>query len=238
MEDVDQAPLAEEAHAMTLRARLGFETGKAWNTSLLAEGEAVVPIEDDYRTDPADPVNDLSPWSPIAKSYEINRLQLTNTSLPGTTLTLGRQRILTRRPALRRQLGWRQNEQTFDALRIVNQCHEPHARCHVSQPGESRVRTGFAARPLQRRQRSAECRLPDEGSARSPPLAIYSKFDPITNISAGIDPVRDSTSTYGLRFAGDKPSGKIKLAYARFVRDQTDAGDNPLDFDLDYNSRR
>ena len=59
-------------------------------------------------------------------------------------------------------------------------------------------------------------------------------FEPITNIPAGINPIRDSTSTYGLRFAGDKPVGKIKLAYAASYAEQTDYADNPLDFDLDY----
>ena len=56
-EDVDQAGIANEASATTLRARLGFETGKVWGTSLLVEGEAVVPLEDDYRPDPLDPVD-------------------------------------------------------------------------------------------------------------------------------------------------------------------------------------
>ena len=53
VETVEQDGLAEDAQATTLRARLGFETGKAWNTTLLVEGEAVVPIQDDYRPDPA-----------------------------------------------------------------------------------------------------------------------------------------------------------------------------------------
>ena len=53
-EDVDQTPIANEASATTLRARLGFETGKAWNTALLVEGEAVIPLEDEYRPDPLD----------------------------------------------------------------------------------------------------------------------------------------------------------------------------------------
>ena len=35
-------------------------------------------------------------------------------------------------------------------------------------------------------------------------------------------PVRDSTSTYGLRFAGEKPVGKIKLAYVASYATQSD----------------
>src|SRR6185295_8366134 len=54
-EDVEQAGIANDANATTLRARLGFETGKLWNTSLLVEGEAVVPLDTDYRPDPMVP---------------------------------------------------------------------------------------------------------------------------------------------------------------------------------------
>src|SRR5688572_21240995 len=51
-ENVDQDGIANDAHATTLRARLGFETGKWGKTSLLVEGEGIVPIQDDYRPDP------------------------------------------------------------------------------------------------------------------------------------------------------------------------------------------
>src|SRR5437868_8292462 len=50
-EDVDQTPLPKNAQANTLRMRLGLETGKAWNTALLVEGEAVMPLDGDYRAD-------------------------------------------------------------------------------------------------------------------------------------------------------------------------------------------
>src|ERR1700741_1675749 len=120
MEDVDQEPIVNDAHALTLRARLGFETGKAWNTALLVEGDGIVPLGDRYRPDPAVPTMMTSPVVADDKTYEINRLQLTNTSLPGTTITLGRQRILLDDQRFIGNSGWRQNEQTFDALRIVN----------------------------------------------------------------------------------------------------------------------
>src|SRR5690348_7077803 len=52
-ESVEQDPLVEEADANTLRLRLGFETGKTWSTSLLAEGEFVWPFDGEYREDGA-----------------------------------------------------------------------------------------------------------------------------------------------------------------------------------------
>src|SRR5690606_34943007 len=54
-ETVDQTPLAEEADVESLRLRLGFETGKAWNTSLLAEGEVITDLGGSYRDDPSRP---------------------------------------------------------------------------------------------------------------------------------------------------------------------------------------
>jgi hypothetical protein len=43
-ENVQQDGIPEEADAVTLRARPGFETGKAWNTSLLIETELLGPL--------------------------------------------------------------------------------------------------------------------------------------------------------------------------------------------------
>ncbi len=54
-ETVEQEPLADDAHATTLRLRAGFETGKAWNTALLIEGEGIMPIGKSYRPDPMIP---------------------------------------------------------------------------------------------------------------------------------------------------------------------------------------
>jgi hypothetical protein len=56
-------------------------------------------------------------------------------------------------------------------------------------------------------------------------------FDSIATVPAA---VRDSTSTYGLRFAGERPAGKVKLTYAASYATQSDYADNPLSFDLDY----
>ena len=41
-------------------------------------------------------------------------------AIPGTTLTLGRQRVLLDDQRFVGNVGWRQNEQTFDAFRVVN----------------------------------------------------------------------------------------------------------------------
>src|SRR5262245_4464865 len=113
-ESVDQDGVAQTAEAMTLRARLGFETGKIAGTALLAEGEFVRPIIEDYNST----TNGNSTYPVVAdpNSSEVNRLQLVNSSLPATTVTLGRQRIVLDDHRFVGDVGWRQNEQTFDAI--------------------------------------------------------------------------------------------------------------------------
>ncbi|HEV7607922.1 MAG TPA: alginate export family protein [Steroidobacteraceae bacterium] len=231
-EDVDQAPLAEDAQALTLRLRLGFETGKAWNTSLLLEGDAIIPIQDDYRPDPAVANNVTFPVVADDEAYEINRFQLTNTSLPGTTMTLGRQRILLDDQRFIGNSGWRQNEQTFDALRVVNRSVANLVLDATYLNRVNRVNGPDSPQGVYK----GDSFLLNAGYqtklGRISAFGYLLDFEPITNIPAGINPLRDSTATYGVRFAGERPVGKIKLAYAASYATQTDYADNALDFDL------
>jgi hypothetical protein len=230
-EDVDQAGLADDANATTLRAHLGFETGKAWNTSLLVEGEAVVPFEDDYRPDPLVPEKVTYPVVPDPETYEVNRFQLVNTSIPGTTLTLGRQRILLDDQRFVGNVGWRQNEQTFDALRIVNKSIR---NLVLDATYLNRVNRVFGHDSPQGTYEGESALLNasyQTGFGKLTGFGYLLQFDSIAGVPAA---VRDSSSTYGLRFAGEKPLGRIKLGYLASWATQTDAGDNPLDFSLDY----
>jgi hypothetical protein len=235
-ENVEQDPLAEEADADTLRVRLGFETGKAWNTSLLAEGEFVWPFEGEYREDNA--VATRTAWPVVAdpESEEVNRLHLTNTSLPGTTLTLGRQRIVLDDQRFVGNVGWRQNEQTFDALRVVNRSL---ATLTVDVAYLNQVNRVFGPESPQGRFKGAGYL---GNVAYQTPLGKVTGFGyvldfepiPVSRVPAALNPTRASTQTYGLRFAGERPVGKLKLGYVASYATQEDHGDNPFAFDLDY----
>ncbi len=231
VETVDQDPLANDADAKTFRARLGFETGKFANTSLLVEGEAVMPIQNDYRPDPAVPTMTTYPVVPDPEVYELNRFHITNTSLPGTTLTLGRQRIALDDQRFVGPVGWRQNEQTFDALRVVNKSVK---NLVLDAIYFNRVNRLFGKDSPQGVY-EGDSGLFNAGYqtkiGKITGFAYLLDFESVVGVPAA---VRDSTSTYGLRFAGEKPVGKVKLAYAASYATQTDYADNPLDFDLAY----
>src|SRR6185436_4931133 len=174
--------------------------------------EAVVPLDTDYRPDPMVPEMVTYPVVADPESYAINRLQLVNTSIPGTTLTLGRQRILLDDQRFVGNSGWRQNEQTFDAFRVVNRTVTNLTLDATYLNRVNRVNGPDSPQGVY----NGDGILLNAGyQTKIGKLSAFGyllDFDPITNIPAGINPIRDSTSTYGLRFAGDKPLGKVKLA--------------------------
>ena len=228
-EDVDQDPMAKDAEALTLRSRIGFETGKAWNTALLAEGEFLWPLRSDYNST----TNGKTAYPTVAdpESYEVNRLQLVNTSLPGTTVTLGRQRIVLDDQRFVGNVGWRQNEQTYDAVRIVNRSV---TNLTVDVTYLDQVNRFYGKDSIQGRYQgdsflaNVSYQLP---IGKVTGFGYWLEIDPIAGVPAA---VRDSSETYGLRFAGERPLNKIKLAYTASYATQEAYGANPLNFDNDY----
>lgn len=114
-ETVDQDNFPDSAEALTLRGRAGAEL-KASGFSLLAEAEGTLALADDYND--TLPGNGVEPFPTVAdpESLELNRLQIAYMK-DGTGLTVGRQRIVLDNARFVGNVGWRQNEQTYDAVR-------------------------------------------------------------------------------------------------------------------------
>jgi hypothetical protein len=235
-EEVDQTPIAKNAEALTLRARLGFETGKAWQTSLLAEGEAVWPWSGNYRSDNAVARNTQYPVIADPESYELNRLQLSNTSLPQTTMTLGRQRINMDDQRFIGASGWRQNEQTFDAFRVINKSVHNLTLDAVYLNQVNRVYGPDSPQGKFRGDSYLANASYQFGIGKLTAFGYWLDFDPIKFVPAApaLDPSRGSTRTFGARFAGDQTVGKIKLSYAASYATQSDYASNPLSFASHY----
>jgi hypothetical protein len=228
-ENVDQDPLAEEAEASTLRIRAGFETGKWLQTSLLVEGEGVTPLRDDFN----DTTNGKTQYPVVAdrENYEVNRLQLTNTALPQTTITLGRQRILLDDHRFVGNVGWRQNEQTYDALRIVSKSVK---NLTVDATYLNQVNRVFGKKSPQGRYKGDSYLANVSYQFPIGKLTSFGYFIDIDPIAAVPAAVRDSSKTYGVRFTGDQPVGNAKLGWVLSYAKQEDYASNPISFDEDY----
>ncbi len=111
----------EASHAFTVRERVGFKTKSFYGFSALVEGEFSQSIIDDYTSgDPgADPVR---PGNTVISDPETNELNQAYLQYTGydTTVKVGRQRIIYDNSAFIGNVGWRQNEQTFDAISLTS----------------------------------------------------------------------------------------------------------------------
>ena len=233
-EEVEQTGIPEDAHAGTLRMRLGAETGKFLDTRLLAEGEAMFRLNRSYRPDNA--VGRYTQYPVVAdpENYGLNRLALTNTSIPATTLILGRQRITLDDQRFVGNSGWRQNEVTFDALRAVS---TPLHGLTIDLTFLDKVHRIYGADSPQGTYKgdsylaNVSYQLP---IGKLTAFAYLLEFDPIAGLAGALDPRRGSTSTYGGRFAGERPVSGVKLGYLVSYASQKQRGDNPLVFSNDY----
>ncbi len=117
-ETVQQDNAAGDAIAMTARARLGYETASMAGVKVLVEYDHIVALQDEYNSK-TDFGSDDKTKSVVADpaTGDINRAQISYKSeMLGATL--GRQRIILDNARFVGNVGWRQNEQTYDAARI------------------------------------------------------------------------------------------------------------------------
>ena len=222
-EFVDQQGFARQAQALTLRARLGWRSPTVNHFQLLVEGEGVAVLDDRYSA-PVDPV----PGRPAVadgETLELNRAQLRWTGLPDTEAVIGRQRLIVGNGRFVGNAGWRQNEQTFDALRLTTSALKPVTATYVFA---DRVQRPLGHEHAQGVWRGEVHLLQAETDT---PLGRLSGF----GLSIDLDnaPAMSST-TVGARLAGTRPlQDGLALTWAGEYAVQSDGGANPADYRLD-----
>ncbi|NRB37181.1 MAG: alginate export family protein [Pseudomonadales bacterium] len=116
-EGVDQDGKNEKASGLTLRTRLGYKTAELANTTAFIEMDDVRVVGgiDDY-SQPGMP----SDYPVIADPAltELNQAYLSFKPLEGLDVIGGRQRLILDNARFVGNVGWRQHEQTYDALTV------------------------------------------------------------------------------------------------------------------------
>jgi hypothetical protein len=118
-EFVDQNPTpAKEAHALTLRTRLGYATAPLRGFQGMLEFENVTALSNDklYRL-PGSAAHAERPVIADPESTEVNQAWLSYSNW-NSTAKGGRQRIALDNHRFIGDVGWRQNQQTFDAVTV------------------------------------------------------------------------------------------------------------------------
>lgn len=222
-EAVDQDNIAAGADAVTVRGRLGAEL-KTGNWSLLVEGEGTTALVDHYND--TIPGNGVEPYPVVADadSLELNRAQVSWIK-DGTGFTLGRQRINLDNQRFVGAVGWRQNEQTFDALRLQGKTHG----LKLDVTYATSQRTVFGTDSPNEHYDGDIVLLNAGGKVAGADLSAFGYLIDYETRAAF------SSQTYGLLAQRTFPFGPatkvtVLASYAR----QQDFGLNPKDYGVDY----
>ncbi|NWG53593.1 MAG: alginate export family protein [Hydrogenophilaceae bacterium] len=212
---------AADADALTLRTRLGWQTAPWRGLVGVIEFEDVRALVDDYN----DGVPPAEPFATIAdpEVTELNRLQLAWTAAPGFTATLGRQRIAFDDQRFVGSVAWRQDEQTFDAVRLDFR-RGPFTASYAYVDHVNRI---FA----EELDWDSQSSLLNASYAFAAPfkLTLFAYLLDFDGAGAA-----QSNATYGARVSGTANAAGVRLDYAATYATQSDYGANPIAYDADF----
>lgn len=248
-ESVNDAGKSVDANAITLRTRLGYETG-SWNgLSLQADFDQVWAIGDAAYNSTR---NGKATYPIVADPAmtALNRLQLTYVSDFDTKFVIGRQQVLVGNQRFVGNSGWRQHEQTFDSISVTNTSVENLALTYawlyrinrVYGPELPSPANTPAAATGQTNYFKSDSHVIDGVYGGVPGLRLEG-YAFLLDLSAPgyatlpaqqLAAARLSTATYGGRgdytIAFESASAKLSAEYAR----QNNYRGNPLSYGQDY----
>lgn len=224
-EGVDQDGLPRDADAVTARVRSGFEYRRG-AFAVLAEAEATLAISGRYNSTTNGKT--LFPVVADPQTVELNRLQLQYRGLPKTVVTVGRQRINLDDQRFVGSVAWRQNEQTFDAVRLESQALGP-VMLDVTYAWSDRTIFGIDSAY----QAISGDNLLATAGVKLGPVTVKGLSFLIDQDEPGKR--QFSSQTYGVRAVGAFPlGGKAKLGLIASYARQSDWQGNPSDYRADY----
>jgi hypothetical protein len=228
-ESVEQADKPSTAGANTLRLRLNLATAVVNGFSAFAEADNVQ-VPGGERHD--DTRNGLNEYPVVAdpEGSDLNQAWLQYEGARETWLRLGRQRLNLDTERYIGSVGWRQNEQTYDAFRIETKALTGAA---VNYIYVDRVRRVFGPDPGSPPEELDGASHLLNVKLHALPVGAITMYGYALNFD---DAPQFSSDTVGARYDGSRAIGEAwqfgwALEYAR----QRDAGANPAQVDAYYN---
>ncbi len=227
-ESVDDDAFAKGADAHTARLRLGYRQPFADGFSVFFEGEGLAEINDDFNST----ANRQTAFPTVtdARALEVNQAYVA-WQPAGTNVLIGRQRINLDNQRYVGASGWRQNEQTFDALNADHKIGDHWTLRYLYLDRVHRVNGDEAIDPLARERELANHMLNTTYVIGTHAFTGYGYFHDDQDLASA------STRTLGMRWLGKYMPGDandwIWAWTAEYAR-QADYADNPQNFSLRY----
>ena len=229
-ENVDEDnPAKQTANASTLRTRLGYTTGSFYDLSAMLEAENTTVVGNELYNDGIPGGNTKYSTVLDPATTEVNQAFLGFAGLSDTVMNLGRQRIMLDNQRFIGNVGWRQNEQTFDAFSLANKSLPDITLTYAYLDNVNRV-TGDDDPKGDARMSShvLNASYAGLGFGTLTGYGYLLDYDAAANYSK-------STQTWGLRFAGASDiNDSTKLLYTAEYAQQSDYAENTSNYDVDY----
>lgn len=227
-EFVDKDNALKNANALPVRLRLNYRTGTWQGWSAFAEYDHVFHVLTDFNAGGGTSPTKEGVYQTVAdpKGSDLNQLYLDYGVSDDWKLRFGRQRVLLDNQRFVGGVGWRQNEQTYDAFAVISSAIPNTALTYAYVTNVRRIfgQTSAAGRmDVDTHLLNAKVTINDSWSVT--PYFYY-----IDNHTAAAT----STSTLGARLAGKVKAGDGKLGLVAEFATQSDASNNPVSYDADY----
>jgi len=226
-ENVSQDSFAEDALASTLRVRANFHSGAWRGFGFFAEYDYVLAVGwDDYNAG-AGNTPDRVQYPVVAdpEGGDLNQAYLQWQSAGGTRLQAGRERITYDNHRFVGNVGWRQNEQTYDGVYLQHQA----SGLDLQAAWVGRVNRIFG-RDVPDGQHDNDSWLINVAKS----AAGVGKFTVYYYDIDDRDTAAFSTLSYGLRVNSELKRPSATIGFTAEFAHQTDAHDNPVDYRADY----
>jgi hypothetical protein len=224
-EHVDDAAFADPADAATLRLRAGLRARFSPRWSGLVEVEATGAAGDDYNSG----ANGRTALPAVIdpRGAELNQLWVARQG-EQVLVRAGRQRLALDNQRWLGASGWRQNEQTFDAIALE---WKPVPAWTLRYDALARVHrvSGDDARDRLARERTLRSHFLN--ATHAGPRQQWTGY---AYLHDDRDVAAASTATYGLRWHGDTANAARRWGATVEVARQLDHADNPRDFGHAY----
>lgn len=227
-EHVNQDNALKDANASTVRIRLNYKTAdwRDWLGFVEFDHIAEVILNDFNSGAGTSPGRIQYPTVADPRGSDLNQLYLQYSPSDDWQMRLGRQKINLDNQRFVGAVGWRQNEQTFDALSLTIRSIPNTELFYSYIENVNRIfgdKVPAGDHSVNTHLLNAKIKLGDAWSIT--PYAYYIDNEDVPLFS---------TSTFGARFTGKAAAGAGTINFTAELATQSDAADNPVNYDADY----
>ncbi len=225
---VDQSGFTKEAHASTLRTRLAYRSPNFSNFGFLIELDDVRSVGNDLYNSTRNG-NTNRPVVADPEGTDVNQALILYSGIENTVIRAGRQRITLDNHRFIGDVGWRQNDQTYDSLSLTNKSLQDTIIEYAYIDNVNRVFGPDGGTPRADFQSDSHILNVKHELLPNWNVTAYAYFLDLQNSPSS------SNKTLGIRTSGSSVvSDRTSISYTMEYAHQQNYGDNLNHYSADY----